>query len=70
LLFFAMVIVGGTASTGGTIVAAFLLDAVAQGAATVSGLPLVLIGAAIVAVALFRPGGLKSLVPGSISGSS
>lgn len=63
LLFFSMVIVGGMASTVGTIVAAFLLDAVAQGAATVSGLPLVLIGAAIVAVALFRPGGLKSLLP-------
>ena len=68
LLFFAMVIVGGTASTGGTIVAAFLLDAVAQGAATISGLPLVLIGAAIVAVGLFRPGGLKSFVPGRASG--
>jgi branched-chain amino acid transport system permease protein len=64
LLFFSMVVVGGMASTGGTIVAAFLLDAVAQAAATISGLPLVLIGATIVAVALFRPGGIKSLVAG------
>jgi branched-chain amino acid transport system permease protein len=64
LLFFSIVIVGGTASTAGTIVAAFVLDAVAQAAATVSGLPLVLIGGTIVAVALFRPGGLKSLLPG------
>lgn len=60
LLFFAMVIVGGTASTVGTIAGALVLDAVSQGAATVSGLSLTLIGAAIVAVALFRPGGLKS----------
>jgi len=62
LLFFAMVIVGGTASTVGTILGAFALDAVAQAAATLSGLPLVLIGAAIVTVALFRPSGLKALV--------
>lgn len=62
LVFFAMVIVGGTASTAGTIVAAFALDGVSQAAATFSGLPLVLIGATIVAVALFRPDGLKALV--------
>lgn len=61
LLFFSMVVVGGMASTVGTIVAAFVLDAVAQDAATVSGLPLVLVGAAIIAVAVFAPGGLKGL---------
>jgi branched-chain amino acid transport system permease protein len=61
LLFFAMVVVGGTASTAGTLLGALVLDAVSQGAATVGGLSLALIGAAIVTVALFRPAGLKSL---------
>jgi branched-chain amino acid transport system permease protein len=69
LLFFAMVVVGGTASTAGTIAGAVLLDAVSQGAATVSGLSLTLIGAVIVAVALFRPGGLKSLGFGALRGA-
>lgn len=68
LLFFAMVVVGGTASTAGTILGAFVLDAVSQGAATVSGLSLTLIGAVIVGVALFRPGGLKSFRAGAARG--
>jgi branched-chain amino acid transport system permease protein len=63
LLFFAMVIVGGTGSTLGTIAGALLLVVVSQAAATVSGLSLAIVGAIIVAVALYRPGGIKSLVP-------
>ncbi len=61
LLFFAMVVVGGTASTAGTLLGALVLEGVSQAAATVGGLSLTLIGAAIVGVALFRPAGLKSL---------
>ncbi|HTX03388.1 MAG TPA: branched-chain amino acid ABC transporter permease [Candidatus Acidoferrales bacterium] len=61
LLFFAMVVLGGMSSTAGVICGTFVVQVVEQSAATVSGLSLTLLGAAIVAAVLFLPGGIASL---------
>jgi branched-chain amino acid transport system permease protein len=69
LLFFAMVIVGGLDSIAGAIGGALIVEIVSQIAAETNGLALLILGAVIVAVALFFPSGLKGLfarfVPGS-----
>ena len=61
-LFFAMVIVGGLDSIFGALAGAFIVDGIRQSAATVSGLSLVILGGMITLVAVFFPGGLKSLL--------
>lgn len=62
MLFFAMVIVGGMDSLFGALAGAAIVDGVQQAAATVSGLSLVILGGMITLVAMFFPGGLKSLL--------
>ena len=61
LLFFAMVVIGGMGSLPGAIGGAVVVDAVKHAAATVSGLSLTILGAMIVLIVLFFPGGLKAL---------
>jgi branched-chain amino acid transport system permease protein len=61
LLFFAMVVVGGMGSLPGAIAGALVVFGVQQGAATVSGLSLAILGGVIVIVALFAPRGLSEL---------
>ncbi len=61
LLFFAMVVLGGMASIPGVIAGALVVETVEQSAATIGGLSLTLLGAAIVAVVLFFPGGIASV---------
>jgi branched-chain amino acid transport system permease protein len=62
LLYFAMVIIGGMGSIPGAIGGAVVVDAVKNAAATVSGLSLAILGAMIVLVVLFFPGGFKALL--------
>ena len=62
LLYFAMVIIGGMGSIPGAIGGAVVVDAVKNAAATVSGLSLAILGAMIVLIVLFFPGGLKALL--------
>ena len=62
LLFFAMVVIGGMGSIPGAIAGAVVVDAIRQGASTVSGLSLAILGGTIVLVVLFFPGGLKALL--------
>ncbi len=62
LAFFAMVVLGGTATIAGTIAGALVVELVTQFSATIGGLSLTILGAAIVFVALFVPGGLGALL--------
>jgi branched-chain amino acid transport system permease protein len=62
LLLLAMVVIGGGGSLVGAIGGALVVDVVQQAASTVSGLSLAILGAAIMAVTLFFPYGLKGLV--------
>lgn len=62
LLYFAMVIIGGMGSIPGAIGGAVVVDAVKNAAATVSGLSLAILGAMIVLIVLFFPGGFKALL--------
>lgn len=61
LTFFAMVVLGGTGSIAGTIAGTLVVESVTQLAATIGGLSLTILGAAIVSVALFVPGGLGAI---------
>jgi len=61
LIFFAMVVIGGGDCILGAILGAVIVDAVQQGAATVSGLSLAILGGMITLTALFFPRGLKGL---------
>lgn len=61
LAFFAMVVLGGTGTIVGTIAGALVVEIVTQVSATVGGLSLTILGGAIVAIALFAPGGLGAL---------
>ncbi|GAC1533424.1 MAG: branched-chain amino acid ABC transporter permease [Candidatus Velthaea sp.] len=61
LAFFSMVVLGGTATIPGTIAGAFVVEAVTQTAATIGGLSLTILGAAIVLTALFVPEGLGAI---------